>query len=82
MVPILLALFSAKKGSIERHSDVEAGKTLWVAPDDVLLEQPLIQWRKRHFPKVLLHYKVNSILAVTELVVLGLGVGVLPLFPV
>ncbi|MEO8299837.1 MAG: LysR substrate-binding domain-containing protein, partial [Burkholderiales bacterium] len=32
------------------------------------------------FPKVSPHYRVNSILTVMELVGLGLGVGVLPLF--
>ncbi len=37
-------------------------------------------WRKRHFPKVVPSYRVNSILTVMELVGLGLGVGVVPLF--
>ena len=78
--PIRVALFGAKKGSIKRYSDVEAGKALWVAPDDALPEHPSVLWRKRHFPKVLPRYKVNSILTVMELVALGLGVGVLPLF--
>ena len=78
--PIRVALFGGKKGSIKRYSDVEAGKALWVATDDALPEHPSVLWRKRHFPKVLPHYKVNSILTVMELVALGLGVGVLPLF--
>ncbi|MEP7301781.1 MAG: LysR substrate-binding domain-containing protein, partial [Caldimonas sp.] len=52
----------------------------WVAPDDALPEHPSVVWRKRHFPKVSPHYRVNSILTVMELVALGLGVGVLPLF--
>ena len=78
--PIRVALFGAKKCSIKRYSDVKAGKALWVAPDDALPEHPSVLWRKRHFPKVLPHYKVNSILTVMELVALGLGVGVLPLF--
>ena len=37
-------------------------------------------WRKRRFPKVQPAYRVSSILTVMELVALGLGVGVLPLF--
>ena len=78
--PIRVALFGGKKGSIKRYSEVEAGKALWVATDDALPEHPSVLWRKRHFPKVLPHYKVNSILTVMELVALGLGVGVLPLF--
>ena len=78
--PIRVALFGANKGPIKRYSDVERGKALWVAPDDALPEHPSVVWRKRHFPKVSPHYRVNSILTVMELVVLGLGVGVLPLF--
>lgn len=78
--PIRVALFAAKKGPIKRYSEVEGGKASWVAPDDALPEHPSVVWRKRQFPKVLPHYKVNSILTVMELVALGLGVGVLPLF--
>ncbi len=37
-------------------------------------------WRKRHFPKAAPRYRVNSILSVMELVALGLGVGIVPLF--
>ncbi len=79
--PIRVALFAAKKGAIKRYADVEAGKAPWVAPDDALPEHPSVLWRKRHFPKVVPSYRVNSILTVMELVSLGLGVGVcVPLF--
>ncbi len=78
--PIRVALFSAKKGPIKRYTDVEGGKASWVAPDDALPEHPSVVWRKRRFPKVSPRYRVNSILTVMELVALGLGVGVLPLF--
>jgi DNA-binding transcriptional LysR family regulator len=37
-------------------------------------------WRKRRHPKVVPTYRVNSILTVMEMVALGLGVGVLPMF--
>jgi DNA-binding transcriptional LysR family regulator len=52
----------------------------WIAPDDALPEHPSVVWRKRQHPKVEPRYRVNSILSVLELVALGLGVGVLPLF--
>ncbi|MDI1260829.1 LysR family transcriptional regulator [Aquabacterium sp.] len=78
--PIRVALFAAKKGPIKRYQDVEAGKAAWVTPDDALPEHPSVLWRKRHFPKVVPSYRVNSILTVMELVGLGLGVGILPLF--
>lgn len=78
--PLRVALYAAKKGPVKRYADVEAGKAAWVAPDDALPEHPSVVWRKRHFPKALPAYRVNSILTVMELVALGLGVGVLPLF--
>jgi DNA-binding transcriptional LysR family regulator len=78
--PIRLALFAAKKGPVKRYADVLAGDAAWVAPDDALPEHPSVLWRKKHFPKAAPTYRVNSILTVMELVALGLGVGLLPLF--
>lgn len=78
--PIRVALFAAKNGDIKGYADVEADKVPWVAPDDALPEHPSVLWRKRHFPKVAPTYRVNSILTVMELVGLGLGVGIVPLF--
>jgi len=78
--PIRVALYAAKKGGVRKFADVEAGKSDWIAPDDALPEHPSVVWRKRHFPKVAPRYRVNSILSVLELVALGLGVGIVPLF--
>ena len=78
--PIRVALYAARKGGPKRYAEVEAGRAPWIAPDDALPEHPSVVWRKRHFPKTLPTYRVTSILTVLELVALGLGVGVLPLF--
>lgn len=78
--PIRVALFAARKGRIKRLADVEASAVPWIAPDDALPEHPSVVWRKRRYPKVTPSYRVNSILTVKELVALGLGVGVLPIF--
>lgn len=78
--PIRVALYAAAKGGVRAFADVEAGKADWIAPDDALPEHPSVLWRKRHYPKVAPRYRVNSILSVLELVALGLGVGILPLF--
>jgi DNA-binding transcriptional LysR family regulator len=78
--PIRVALYAAKKGRTRQLADVEAGKLDWIAPDDALPEHPSVVWRKRQFPKVIPRYRVNSILSVLELVALGLGVGIVPLF--
>lgn len=78
--PIRVALYAAKRGGVRKFADVEAGKSDWIAPDDALPEHPSVIWRKRHFPKVAPHYRVSSILSVLELVALGFGVGIVPLF--
>ena len=61
-------------------SDVEAGRAAWIAPDDALPDHPSVRWRKKQYPKAQPPYRVNSLLTVMELVALGMGVGVLPLF--
>jgi len=77
---IRIALYAVKKGPVKNYAQVVAGRAAWIAPDDALPEHPSVVWRKRQFPKVLPSYRVSSILTVMELVALGLGVGVLPLF--
>ena len=78
--PIRVALYAARKGSLRRFDDAEAGTADWIAPDDALPEHPSVPWRKKHFPKVSPTYRVSSILTVMELVAQGLGIGLLPLF--
>lgn len=77
---IRVAIYSARKGGVRKLADVDAGCADWIAPDDALPEHPSVVWRKRHYPKAVPRYRVNSILSVLELVALGLGVGILPLF--
>lgn len=77
---IKVAVYAARRGGARLFADVEAGRCDWIAPDDALPDHPSVTWRKRHFPKVLPRYRVNSILTVLELVALGLGVGIVPLF--
>ncbi|MDN7516529.1 LysR family transcriptional regulator [Burkholderia sp. AU45251] len=78
--PIQVALFASSCRTAPGYEDVMAGKARWIAPDDSLPGHPSVIWRKRHFRKVIPHYKVNSILTVMELVALGMGVGILPTF--
>jgi DNA-binding transcriptional LysR family regulator len=78
--PIRVALYGARRGGVRSFADVEAGRCDWIAPDDALPEHPSVVWRKRRFPKVVPRYRVSSILSVLELVALGMGVGIVPLF--
>jgi DNA-binding transcriptional LysR family regulator len=77
---VRVALFAAKNSPIKRFADVERDDSAWIAPDDALPEHPSVVWRRRQFPKIVPRYRVNSILTVMELVTLGLGVGVFPMF--
>lgn len=78
--PIRVALYAGKQGALRHYREVEQGLATWIAPDDALPEHPSVLWRKRHHPKAVPRYRVNSILTVMELVAAGMGVGVLPLF--
>lgn len=76
---IRVALYRARtaRSSLD---DIAAGGVDWIAPDDALPEHPSVLWRRRHYPKAVPRYRVDSILSVRELVSLGLGVGIIPLF--
>lgn len=78
--PIRVALYTARRGAVRSFDEVDSGRVDWIAPDDALPEHPSVVWRKRHFPKAVPRYRVHSILSVLELVALGMGVGIVPLF--
>lgn len=78
--PIRVALFASQKGPVKSQGDVESGNAAWISVDDALPDHPSVVWRKRRYPKVSPTYRVDSVLTVMEMVVLGLGVGVLPTF--
>jgi DNA-binding transcriptional LysR family regulator len=77
---IRVAAYAARQRGAPTWAHVQAGRVDWIAPDDALPEHPSVIWRKRHFPKAVPRYRVSSILSVLELVALGMGVGVVPLF--
>ncbi|CAJ0719297.1 hypothetical protein LMG6871_02780 [Ralstonia edaphis] len=75
---IRVGLYAACASGIT-YADVEAGCTPWVAVDDAIPDHPSVSWRKRHFPKVMPTYFVNSLQIAAEMVAMGVGVGILPL---
>lgn len=77
---IRVALYAAKRRKPLTWDDVQAGHADWIAPDDALPDHPSVIWRRQHFPRVVPRYRVSSILSVLELVALGMGVGIVPLF--
>lgn len=74
------AVYAARKGGPKTFDARVAQASSWIAPDDALPDHPSVVWRKKHFPKVMPTYRVNSITSVAELVAQGLGIGVLPMF--
>ena len=77
---IRVALYAARREGAPTWDQVQAGQADWIAPDDALPDHPSVIWRKRHFPRVVPRYRVSSILSVLELVALGMGVGIVPMF--
>jgi DNA-binding transcriptional LysR family regulator len=78
--PIRVALYAAAANGLKSFDGDVAARACWVAPDDALPDHPSVVWRKKHFPKVMPTYRVNSVLSVAELVAQGLGIGLLPTF--
>ena len=78
--PIRVALYGPADGPPDAFEAAMSGRLDWVAPDDALPEHPSVVWRKRHLPKATPRLRVGSIKSVLELVALGLGVGIVPLF--
>jgi DNA-binding transcriptional LysR family regulator len=78
--PIRVALFAGSHTGLADFESAAASQASWIAPDEGLPEHPAVVWRKKHFPKLVPAYRVNSILTVAELVAQGLGIGLLPLF--
>lgn len=77
---IKVALYASAHSTWRSLDDAKATQAAWIAPDEALPEHPSVLWRKRHLPKVVPTYRVNSLLTVMELVSLNLGVGILPMF--
>lgn len=77
---IRVAVYGPKRGGPRSWAAVEAGRVDWIAPDEALPEHPSVVWRKRHLPKAQPRYLVGSIQSVLELITMGLGVGIAPLF--
>ncbi|WP_157266032.1 LysR family transcriptional regulator [Azohydromonas aeria] len=78
--PIRVAPFVARDSAVTDWAEAESGAVPWIAPDDALPEHPTVVWRRKRLPKLVTTYRVNSILTVMELVALGLGVGLFPIF--
>jgi len=74
---IRVGLYAGRTSGIT-YADVEAGRTPWLAIDDAIPDHPSVSWRKRHFPRVMPTYFVNSLQIAAEMVGMGMGVGILP----
>lgn len=78
--PIRVAVYAGMTTPVKKFDETVAKDYCWIAPDDALPEHPSVVWRKKHFPKVMPTYRVNSILTVADMVARGFGVGLIPVF--
>jgi DNA-binding transcriptional LysR family regulator len=78
--PIRVALYAAKPRTRGRARAIDLENAPWLAVDDALPEHPSVQWRRKHHPQVVPRVLVNSIQAVFEGIVVGAGIGIVPLF--
>lgn len=78
--PIRVAVYVASGSDFGPWDDAAAARAAWVAPDDGLPEHPSVRWRQKHFPTLQPAFRTGSVQSVAELVALGLGIGVLPMF--
>jgi len=78
--PIRVALFRAKNYPLRNTNAETLAQAIWIAPDDAMPDHLSVLWRKKQFPKVTPQYTVNSIHSVMEAILLGLGIGLIPLF--
>ncbi|MHA6907701.1 LysR family transcriptional regulator [Ralstonia pseudosolanacearum] len=77
---VRVGLYAGKGSAFQHYTDVEAGRAPWIGVDDAIPDHPSVVWRRRHVPKAVPAYRVNSLQTVMEMVGLGLGVGILPVF--
>lgn len=75
-----VALYAVDSSPWQDLSDAIHHHAAWIAPDDALPDHPTVIWRKKHYPKLMPRYRVNSILTVMELIERGMGVGMVPTF--
>jgi DNA-binding transcriptional LysR family regulator len=78
--PIRVALFTSRERTLEASDPATLAKYPWIAPDDALPDHLSVRWRRKHLPKVVPQFTVNSILSVMEAISTGLGIGLIPLF--
>jgi DNA-binding transcriptional LysR family regulator len=62
----------------ERRRSLESLE--WIAPDESMPDHPTVRWRRKQLPKVVPRHLVDGIVGVADAVLMGLGVGALPLF--
>lgn len=77
---ISAAVFAGRRFVLRQEQPIKLDSCDWIAPDDTLADHPSVKWRRRHYPKLAVKYRCNSILSVAGAVINGLGVGVVPLF--
>jgi DNA-binding transcriptional LysR family regulator len=73
------AVFAPRPAGRRRQA-LDLGSARWIAVDDAMPEHPSVRWRRKQYPRAEVALCVNSVQAVFDAVVAGLGVGLVPTF--
>ncbi|MCB1955317.1 MAG: LysR family transcriptional regulator [Rhodocyclaceae bacterium] len=78
--PIHVCVYAARTSGLADLESALERQADWIAPDDALPDHPTVEWRRKHLPRVVPAYRVDSLLTLMDLVGRGLGVGLGPAF--
>ncbi|WP_341905720.1 LysR family transcriptional regulator [Polaromonas sp. YR568] len=70
----------AKRADLAGSVKAQWGEWDWIGPDESLPEHPSVLWRRRHLPRVVPRHQADGIVALTDMIKAGLGVGIVPAF--
>ncbi len=78
--PIPVRVYAARSSSLATLDEACAQGAEWIALDDALPDHPTVAWRRRHLPRVVPAYRVDSLFTLMDLIGRGLGIGLGPAF--
>jgi len=77
--PMMTTIYSSIE-YLARQTGGAIEDSIWLLPDESLIQMPIIKWLDRNYPKAILGLRCNTLLGLYEAVTQALGVSALPCF--